>query len=73
MLSYSKGPDVALLEETIPEVFQKTAKRFPNHDALIVRHQGVRLTFAQLAVEVERVARGLTGLGLGVRCAMARR
>ena len=65
MLSYSKGPDVRLLEETIPEVFQKTAKRFPNHDALIVRHQGVRLTFAQLAVEVERVARGLTGLGLG--------
>ncbi len=67
MLSYSKGPDVPLLEETIPEVFLKTAKRFPNHDALIVRHQGVRLTFAQLAMEVEGVARGLTGLGLGAK------
>ena len=64
MLSYSKGPDVALVEETIPEVFLKTAKRFPNHDALVVRHQNVRLTFAQLAVDVEAVARGLTGLGL---------
>jgi len=64
MLSYSKGPDVPLLEETISEAFLKTAKRFPNHDALIVRHQGVRLTFAQLVVEVEGVARGLTGLGL---------
>src|SRR5580693_3498423 len=65
MLSYSKGPDVPLLEETISEVFQKTAKRFPNHDALIVRHQGVRLTFEQLDREVEAVAQGLTGLGLG--------
>ena len=65
MLSYSKGPDIRLLEETISETFLKTAKRFPNHDALIVRHQGVRLTFVQLAVEVEGVARGLTGLGLG--------
>src|ERR1700732_1189722 len=65
MLSYSKGPDVPLLEETISEAFLKTAQRFPNHDALIVRHQGMRLTFAQLAVEVEGVARGLTGLGLG--------
>jgi fatty-acyl-CoA synthase len=65
MLSYSKGPDVPLLEQTISEAFLKTAKQFPNHDALIVRHQGVRLTFAELAVEVEGVARGLTGLGLG--------
>src|SRR5579864_5282050 len=65
MLSYSKGPDVLLLEETICEVFLKTAKRFPNHDALIVRHQNVRLTFSQLAVKVESVARGLAGLGLG--------
>jgi fatty-acyl-CoA synthase len=64
MLSYAKGPNITLREETIPEVFFKTAKQFPNHDALVVRHQNVRLTFAQLAVEVERVARGLTGLGL---------
>src|SRR5260370_35856558 len=63
MLSYSKGPDVPLLDETISEAFLKTARQFPNHDALIVRHQGVRLTFAQLAVEVEGVARGLAGLG----------
>jgi fatty-acyl-CoA synthase len=65
MLSYSKGPAVPLWEETISEAFLRTAERFPHHDALIVRHQGVRLTFARLAVEVEGVARGLTGLGLG--------
>src|SRR5579872_475912 len=65
MLSYSKGPDASLRAETIFEAFLKTAKRFPTQDALIVRHQNVRLTFAQLALEVERVARGLTSLGLG--------
>src|SRR5207244_8766910 len=32
--------------------------------ALIVRHQNMRLTFAQLADEVEQTARGLAGLGL---------
>src|SRR5579872_459735 len=65
MLSYARGPETPLLDGTIFEAFSKTAQRFPNHDALIVRHQGVRLTFAQLAVEMESLARGLTGLGLG--------
>ena len=65
MLSYSKGPEAALREETIPEAFQKTAARFPDHEALVVRHQNVRLTFSQLQGEVERTARGLRGLGLG--------
>ena len=65
MLSYSKGPDVPLLEETIWEVFQKTANRLPTHEALVVPHQGIRLTFAQFAEQAEQVARGLTGLGLG--------
>jgi fatty-acyl-CoA synthase len=65
MLSYSRGPDAPLIEASIWEVFQKTAFRFPDREALVVRHQGVRLTFAELAAVVERTARGLTGLGLG--------
>ena len=47
--------------------FQQTAARFPDNDALVVRHQKARFTFAQLADEVERVARGLAGLGLGAQ------
>jgi len=65
MWSYSKGVDGPILEATIWEKFADTASRFPGREALIVPHQQVRLTFSQLAAEVEKVARGLTGLGLG--------
>jgi fatty-acyl-CoA synthase len=64
MLSYTKGPDIPLVEDTIAAVFQSTASRLPEHEALVVRHQNARFTFAQLAVEVKRTARGLAGLGL---------
>jgi fatty-acyl-CoA synthase len=65
MLSYSRGPDAPLIETSIWEVFEKTASRFPEREALVVRHQGVRLTFSELAVVAERIARGLAGLGIG--------
>ncbi len=67
MLSYSRGHDAPLIEASIWDVFEETASRFPNRDALISRHQGVRLTFAELAEVVERTARGLAGLGIGVQ------
>jgi fatty-acyl-CoA synthase len=65
MLSYSRGPDAPLIEASIWEVFAKTAAKFPEREALVSRHQGVRLTFSELAAEVERTARGLAGLGVG--------
>lgn len=64
MLSYSRGPDAPLIEASIWEVFQKTACQFPDREALVARHQGVRLTFSELAAAVERTARGLAGLGI---------
>ena len=64
VLSYSKGPDAPLIEESIASVFEKTAARFPEKDALVVRHQNARYTFAQLASEIERAACGLSKLGL---------
>jgi fatty-acyl-CoA synthase len=67
MLSYSRGHDAPLIDASIWEVFEKTASRFPQNEALVVRHQGVRLTFSELASAVERLARGLTGLGLGAQ------
>jgi fatty-acyl-CoA synthase len=67
MLSYSRGPDVPLLETTIAEAFRETVERLPEQLALISRHQNVRLTFAELSAEVERAARGLAGLGVGAR------
>src|SRR5258708_31904515 len=65
MLSYSKGPDTPLAEETICEAFRNTAARFPEREALVARHQDLRLTWAQLDERVEETARGLAGLGLG--------
>jgi fatty-acyl-CoA synthase len=67
MLSYSRGHDAPLIEASIWEVFRETAARFPERPALIVRHQDVRLTFSELAAAVEETARGLAGLGIGVR------
>jgi fatty-acyl-CoA synthase len=67
MLSYSRGPDTPLIDASIWAVFEETASRFPGNEALVVRHQGVRLTFSELAAAVERTARGLTGLGLGAQ------
>jgi fatty-acyl-CoA synthase len=64
MDSYTRGPDAALSEQTIHETLASTARRFPDRDALIVRHEGVRYTWSQLAGEVERTARGIAGLGL---------
>ncbi len=63
-LSQTKGPAVPLLEKTTTEVFQQTVQRFPDREALVVRQDGVRLTWGALAAEVERTARGLAGLQL---------
>ncbi len=64
MLSYSCGPDLQLLEKTIPEVISGTAARCPDRDALISRHQRIRLTYRELEQEVARTARGWWGMGI---------
>ncbi|HWC98280.1 MAG TPA: AMP-binding protein [Candidatus Sulfopaludibacter sp.] len=63
-LSYLRGPDVPLLEKTISQALGDSAGNFPERDALIVCHQNVRLSWAQLDREATRTARGLAGLGL---------
>ncbi len=64
-LSYSRGPAIPLIEQTISQVFTATSSRFPEREALVVRHQGLRFTWRELREEVERTAAGLAGLGLG--------
>jgi len=64
-LSYSHGASpVPLLGQTIGENLAATARRFPDAEALVVVHQGVRLTYADFDAEVDRLARGLLALGL---------
>jgi fatty-acyl-CoA synthase len=64
-LSYLHGASpVPLLGETIGENLDRTVARFPDHDAVVSVHQGIRLTYAQFLDAVEEVARGLLGLGV---------
>ncbi|MGH7069014.1 MAG: AMP-binding protein, partial [Acetobacteraceae bacterium] len=62
--SYARGPEEALLNETLYTAFARTHVRQPDADALVVPFQNVHLTFRALAAEVERVAGALVALGL---------
>jgi fatty-acyl-CoA synthase len=63
--SYTCGPQTKpLLAMTIGEAFDRTVGRYPDREALVVRHQNLRYTWAQLAEQVDRCARGLLALGL---------
>jgi fatty-acyl-CoA synthase len=62
--SYSRGPEFDLTTRTTHQVLLDTAARHPNGEALVECHQTIRLTWQQLAEEVERTACGLIGLGL---------
>ena len=63
-LSYSRGPHLALRDETIFEALSEMAARHPAGEALVVRHQSARLSYRELKDRVEQTARGLVGLGL---------
>src|SRR5262249_1690426 len=64
-LSYAHGTSTTpLLGETIGENLRRTVKRFPDHEALVVRHQNVRMTYRELWDATTQMARELMGLGL---------
>ena len=59
-LAHAAGPtDTPLLEQTIGQNLAQTVARDPDNEALVVRHQGVRYTYAQFADAVDEVARVL--------------
>jgi fatty-acyl-CoA synthase len=63
--SYVHGAnDVPLIGQTIGEYFDGIVARFPDTDALIVRHQNVRWSYRQLQQRVDAFAAGLLALGL---------
>jgi fatty-acyl-CoA synthase len=63
--SQVRGDDTPpLLDVTIGDLLADTAARLPDATALIVRHQNVRLTYAELLARVDDLARGLIGAGL---------
>ena len=66
-LASAAGPtDVPLIDETIGENLEAMVARFPERDALVVPHQGVRYTYAEFNDAVDTVARGLLAGRLNV-------
>ncbi|NNE85485.1 MAG: AMP-binding protein [Alphaproteobacteria bacterium] len=65
-LSYfHRGGDTALLGGTIPEHFADVCRQHGDAEAIVCAFQNRRLTYAQLAEEIDRVACGLVALGFG--------
>ena len=63
--SYVRGDDTApLIEMTIGDRFDQTVARYPDGDALVVRHQNIRWSWSELGARVEAVAAGLLQRGL---------
>jgi fatty-acyl-CoA synthase len=63
-LSYARGADRSLLELTIGDLLKRTAERYPDRPAVVSRHQGARMTWAELSAAADKVARGLWALGV---------
>ena len=64
-LSYAHGTAaVPLRGQTIGRAWLAAVAEHASRDALVARHQGVRLTYGELAAEVERAARALLAAGV---------
>jgi len=63
--SYTSGTsDTPLLGLTIGDMFDQTTEKYPDHPALISRHQHIRLTYRELQAHVNQCAKGLMQLGI---------
>ncbi|SEI75164.1 fatty-acyl-CoA synthase [Allopseudospirillum japonicum] len=66
-LSYVSGTsDTPLMGMTIGDLFDQTVAQYPENDALISRHQGLRYTYLELQQAVNECARGLLKMGVQV-------
>ncbi len=63
--SYTSGTsDTPLLGLTIGDLFDRTAATYPDHPALISRHQQIRLTYRELQAQVDQCAHALLQLDI---------
>lgn len=59
-----RGSEKALIGKTIGEIFDEISETYPDNDAIVSIHQGLRYTYRQLQQEVNRAAKGFIALGL---------
>ena len=63
--SYTSGiSSKPLLGMTIGDKFDEIAATYPDNDALIVRHQGLRYSYSQLKEVVDQAARAFIAIGV---------
>ena len=63
--SYTSGTsDTPLLGLPVGDLFDQTVEKYPDHPALISRHQHIRLTYRELQAQVNLCAKGLMALRL---------
>jgi len=63
--SYSSGEtNKPLLNVTIGRLFDDTARKLPEHEALVSRHENLRLSYAQLGERIDELASALIGFGV---------
>lgn len=63
--SYTSGIcEKPLIGKTIGELFDEIAELYPENEALVARHQGIRLTYRQLKEQVDNCARALIAAGV---------
>jgi fatty-acyl-CoA synthase len=64
MQSYARGMAVPPIEKTIDQLLAGAAARHPEGEAIVSRHQRLRLSWRELEEQAARTAAGLWGLGL---------
>ena len=61
---YCGASTTQIIYETIGGFFDRVAEKYPDSQALILRHQGVEWTYAELQRRVDQLAAGLLALGI---------
>jgi len=60
---FHRGGEEPLLGLTIPDHLSQVTNKFPEQDAIVSIPQNRRLNYSQLSIEVDKLARGLLGMG----------
>lgn len=63
--SYFKGrTDIPLIEQTIGQYLDNIVDNYPEHPAIVVNHQNIRLTYKEYQQQINQLAMGLLSIGV---------
>ncbi|MCX2975434.1 AMP-binding protein [Halieaceae bacterium IMCC8485] len=53
-----------IIYETIGCYLERICEQYPENEALVVRHQGIRWTYREFQIEIDRLSSGLLAIGI---------